>query len=523
MTISDIITIISLVIAIVAIISEKKRKHLLLKFGYFVLGLYILAFLLINYFVFYNQFYSNDYYLHFLYFQNFGLSNPSYYSYIISIFILISVLYKILYSFYPYWKKNKVIEYYRSLIENNEIPLLLDIIDKYHTQDIRKYVTSHENYDLKSDDFLDERFRKIKLKEKVFNIFKLFWLNINPYSRANRYSYASYILNNIINDPAFIIFASNVRPYLFAKIFETFKKEKKSAFPNDLVNSFLTEILKSKNYWLIKELKQSENFDFGLQESFFEENKIIASLLHNVSVADVNNIWIPFGEEALKEIEKEKNIGIESKLYQEYRNDDILWEFKTYISIKFFKILIIESIVHNYSGTHFHLHYYWLITEKILKNFLSSPTGEIEKTDSNYHYLIIEMNNNLFHWLKLANEHQADIFHDIIDCIGNQIDCITKSPFFGNERTIDFIVRVLNHYCSLNEKAKTDLIRNKLDEILNKPSILTKPNDPYYTYISLAWVKFYKYRYRNDDEDFDYFSRLKNNVIIPLGLNPDEQ
>lgn len=524
MTISDIITIISLVIAIVAIISEKNRKHLLLKFSYFDFGQYVLAFLLINYFVFYNQFYSKGYILNFLYFENFGLNNPSNYSYLISIFVLITILFKVLFSFYPNRKKNQVLKYYKSLIENNEIPMLLDIIEKYHLRDIGKEIESSKNYDPESKEWLFERFRKIPLKDKVLFRLKIIWQNLNKYSRLNKYSYANNVLHNIINDPAFISLASSVRPYLFANIFSTFKKEKRNSFPSDLVNQFLTELIKEKNFWLIKELKQSDNFDSGQPDWFFDENKIIASLIQDVSVADVNEIWRPFGEEAIKEIESEKNLGIESRLYQQYRNDDLLWEYKVFISIKFFNILITESIVQKYSGTHFFLHYYWHITENILKNFLSTPPYDYEEIDSNNHYLIKKMNDNLFHWLTLANDHETDRLYDIIRCIGNQINCITKNPFFGEERKLDFIESVLYHYCNIDEKAKTSSIRDELAKILNKPSMLTKTTDPYFDYISQVWTKFDKIPHRgySNNTDYDYFARLKENVIIPLGLNPDE-
>ena len=67
MTISDIITILSLVIAIIAIISEKQRKHLLLKYGWIDIFFYGLIFISINYFVFYKEFYGKGVYLDFLY------------------------------------------------------------------------------------------------------------------------------------------------------------------------------------------------------------------------------------------------------------------------------------------------------------------------------------------------------------------------------------------------------------------------------------------------------------------------
>lgn len=524
MTISDIITIISLVIAIVAIISEKNRKHLLLKFNYFDFGMYILAFILINYFVFYNQFYTKGIFLDSLYFENFGLHNPSNYSYIISIFVLVTILFKVLFSFFPNRKINQVIKYYRVLIENSEIPLLLDLIERYHLKDIGKYIESSKKYDPDSRDFMFERFHKLSFKERAINNIRSIWKNVYKYSRLNKNSYASYVLHNILNDPAFISLSSNIRPYLFSNIFSKFKKDKRDLFPTDLVNQFLTELIKEKNFWLIKELKQSDNSDSGQPEWFFNENKIIASLIQDVSVADVNEIWQPFGEEAIKEIENEKNFGIESRLFQQYRNDDLLWEYKVFISIKFFNILVTESIVQNYSGTHFFLSYYWHITEKILENFLSASPKHFEEIESNYHYLITQMNDNLFHWLSLANEHESDILSDIITCIGNQIYCLTNNPYFGEKRKFDLIDGALSFYCNVTVKGKTNLIRNKLEKILKEPSMLTKTTDPYFGYISQVWTKFDKTPHRGYalNIDYDYFTRLKEKIIIPLRLNPSE-
>lgn len=515
---------ISLVIALVAIISEKNRKHLLLKFSSFDFVLYFIAFILINYFVFYDQFHQKGLFLDYLYFENFGFQNPSNYSYIISLIVLVSILFKIWYSFYPNRKKNKVLHYYKTLIENNEISMLLDVLEKYHIKDIRNYIKRSKDYDPNSKDWLFGRFKKKTFNERIGDFWNRFWRHTNPYSRYNKNSYASFVLHNIVNDPAFVTLASNLRPYFFADIFDTFKKEKRNSFPEDLVNQYLVQLIKTKNFWLIKELKQSDNFDIGQPDWFFEENRIIAGLIQDVSVADVNEIWRPFGEEAIKEIENEKNFGIDSRLYQQYRNDDLLWEYEVFVSIKFFNILIIESIVQKYSGTHFFLHYYWHITEKILDNFLSAPPIDFEKIESNYHYLIKKMNDNLFHWLTLANDYELDRLYDIVRCIGNQINCLSKSPFFGEERKLDFIESVLYQYCNIEEKSKTSLIRDELDKILNKPSMLTKKNDPYYQYVSQVWSKFDKIPHRgySNNTDYDYFARLKKNVIVPLGLDPDQ-
>lgn len=524
MTISDIITIISLIIAIVAIISEKNRKHLLLKFSNFDFVLYVLAFLLINYFVFYDEFYANGYFISFLYFDNFGLSNPSNYAYIISILILISIILKINVPFFPFNKKDKVLNFYRNLIENNDITTLLDLIERYHLKDIKNHIESSTD----DDSILDEiTFRYIQLptfSQKFKNSIITIWQKLCKYSKLNRYSFAHNVLFVIVNDPAFKKLASNQRPYFFSNIISTFKKEKANLFPSDLARDFFSELIKEKNFWLIKELKESDRYSYGLIELYFDENKIIASLLKDVSVANVNNISVSFGEAAIKEINSEKNLGINSKLYQQYQNDDILWNFQVYISIKFFNILIIEAIKQGHKGSNFKLCYYWFITEKILDNFISTPPKDFENSKSYYHYMIELMNENLFSWLNLSNKYLNDLFYDIVICIGNQIDCIVKNDFFGEQRKIDFIDNILSNYCDFDEKSKTDIVREELEKILLQPSISTNQSDSYYRYISRAWEKFDKLPHRTpgiSNVDYDYFKRLKENVIKKIGLDPN--
>ena len=160
-----------------------------------------------------------------------------------------------------------------------------------------------------------------------------------PFSWYNRHSYSESVLHNILNSPAFIILASNQRPYLLAEIFSYFSKKKQNGFPQDLVNTFLTELIQHKNFWLRKELQQSEKYDFGLSKRFHNDNKILSALLLNLSVADINQVWRSFGDTAIEEIEEERTKGYESKMFQEFRETQFLWEYKTYFAIQFFILL----------------------------------------------------------------------------------------------------------------------------------------------------------------------------------------
>lgn len=521
MSISDIITILSLIIAIVAIISEKKRKHLLLKFSVLDYCIFLLSFIFINYFVFYPQFYSKELFLNFLYFDNFGINNPKHYSYLISIATLILILIRIYKSFYPNNKKQQVIKYYSSLIENDEILLLIDLIERYHLNHIINLISINSGK-LESVSFL--RTRRESRGEKFLEGLKNFWRFINRQSKLNKFDYAKYVLFSIINNVVFIKLASNKRPYFFSEIIRNFTENNKHHIPQDLTNNFLREIFKEKNFWLIKELKESQNFDSGQPEFFFKNNKLLEAFLKNVSVAKANEIWRPLGEIAIEEIENEKYNGYDSKLYQEYRgNNEILWDFQCFLSIVFFQNLITENITQNYKGSHFWLFYYNHITNRILSNFQEIPPKDFEKVTSYYHHLLDTMNENLLHWLKLSKKHNSDRYFDIISCVGSQVDCMTKSEYVGEGRKLELIDSLFSAYCSSDETDNMDSIRNEIANILIRPSMMTDQTDPYYSYVEKAWNDFDKIPHRAyGNVDLDYFEKFKKNVIIPLQLDPDK-
>lgn len=382
MTISDIITLVSLAIAIVAILSEKNRKHLLLKFNIVDYFLFATCFLLINYFVFYENFYNNGIYIPQLYFRDFGLHDPKKYAYIISIISLIYFFYKIWHAFYPYSKIKEVRRFYGQLIENDETTFLWDLIDRYHKTDIIRVIEETTDYNPDSN-WLEHSFHRfpfIELLEKMYVRVAQF---IFPNSWFNRRAYGVYVLNDVLNNPAFIVLSSNKQAYLFAEIFAHFKKSKRRVIPKELVNSFLTELLQYKNFWLKKELQQSQDNDFGQPQWFYHDNKILSALLQDLSVSDVNQVYQPFGNTAVEEIEEERTKGYESKMFQEFRENQFLWEYKTYLSIQFLKILVIEALVNKYSKGYLWF-YYIDITDAILKTFKTFPPNNIEEVKTVY-------------------------------------------------------------------------------------------------------------------------------------------
>lgn len=526
MTISDIITLVSLVIAIIAILTDKNRKHLLLKFHIVDYFLFASCFILINYFVFYESFYSKGIYIPQLYFTNFGLHNPKNYAYLISISCLLYFFYKIWYSFYPYSKIRNVTSFYGKLIENDETSFLLDLIDHYHKTDIIKVVERTNDYN-PDDNWWEHQFHKETIKEKVKR-WRLETIQfLFPCSWYNRRAYGVSVLHEILNDPAFIILASNQRPYLFAEIFAHFKKKKRDGFPNELINSFLTELVQHKNFWLKKELQQSQNNDYGQPEWFHDGNKILSALLKDLSVADVNEVWRPFGDKAVDEIEEERAKGYESKMFQEFREEQFLWEYKTYISIQFLKILVIEAIIKQYLDSHFFLYYYRNITDAILKTFRKYPPDDFEEVQTVYHSFIDIMIGNCFLWLDISNNKEdVGFYNNTLTCLGILLIDVCNSPYYNTNEKVNYIKRLFNKYCILIRNSQSEKLREKIGNIIVKPTMHLEEDNIYFQYVAVAWDNFDKIPHRRlifgEDNDHEYFKQFKQQVIIPLGLDPNK-
>ena len=524
MTISDIITLVSLIIAILAILTNKNRDHLLLKFHLVDYILFTGAFTLINYFVFYDAFFSKGIYIARLYFIDFGLKNPKNYAYLISLISLSYFFYKIYYAFYPNSRLKSVSHFYRRLIESNESGFLLDLIERYHKKDIVQLVDKSMD-DNPDPDWWMRRLQRESFKVKAKKAYARSVAYLFPSSKYNKNGYAMLVMHEVMNDPAFIALASNQRPYLFAEIFASFKKNKRRIFPRELVNSFLSQIIESKNFWLIKELKQSQDFDGGQPEWFFDQNRLLASLLKDLSVSDVNEIWRPFGDAAVNEIEEERTKGYESKMFQEFRDEQFLWEYRTYYAIQFFQILITEAIVAKYKNCHFWLFYYRSITDAILTTFKKFPPKEFEEVETVYHKFIDLMIDNIFGWLHTSNRNNDEEFHlNILDCLGQIIHEICENEFYGEVRKRNVIDRLMDLYCTLEDNSERINVRKEIKAILRKPCMLTDADNSYYSYARVAWERFDRIPHRAGSglgDDYDYFAEFKKDVIIPLGFNPD--
>jgi hypothetical protein len=129
MTISDLISFLGIVLAIIAFVGEKERQFVAVKFNKFDVFVLLSIFLFINFLLFYDWWKQLLPLLSTFEYSNFPL--PSTWGYIIIILSVCWICYKIFFSEFPKANQSKVMNYYNEVLINEDYSFLYKLILKY--------------------------------------------------------------------------------------------------------------------------------------------------------------------------------------------------------------------------------------------------------------------------------------------------------------------------------------------------------------------------------------------------------
>ncbi len=305
MGINEIFILITIVISFMAILVANDKKLVLYKFNICILIPVIFCFLLINYLVFFDSAIEKG-----LYFQCLMTKNGIYastWAYIITIaFLIVFFLYVEKCEYFPSVNNDKIIRYYKSLINTNKVGLLMSYIEKYHKrsilreinqinalykQDTSNSVDYWHSDEVKNNDGQknDKKPLSIRLLEEVF---------------ANK----NFITESIKVDPLFYI---DITSRFTSPDFESIKES---------ISYYIQELIRLKNPDFIEEL-----YHFITDESkTIEEQAKNTRFLKYLFKKEINwiklfDIEMCIGEYALREIEEEQNFwNIQPNEYRDY-------------------------------------------------------------------------------------------------------------------------------------------------------------------------------------------------------------
>ncbi len=485
MSLSDILTILGLIAAIIAFVSEKNRENLFLKFSIFDLLIFILSFMLIHYLIAFDWFKERNWHFEFLNSSNFP--TPATWAYLMTLATLAYLFYKTYFSFFPTQNRERVIAYYRSQVLKGEFSFLVSLIEKFHQQDI----VAH----LKDD--------------KTVN--------------ANRHTYANNVYWEIITDETFLDNTVITHPYLYTDFIACLSTKKLG--DEDFIFRYLSILIENNNYHLIRELKNNQNFSEHKRYKLPVENRILRSLFLNVRVAEYNNAWQPYGKLTCKYLEEESEKKF-SFLRTKYKGEDEkeMWQLRIYQAIWFFDIMLREAIAQGVER-HMWLFYFHHFTDGLIENI---PDDNKDSTDDNIptknHYLIHEMISIMCSWIELTREmNKSNQYHSISKCIGQCLLSIALTPKVSDKFKGYCFESAFREYFHLSEREETDEKMAAMEQYFYTPKMgFHTPHHEsekaeYVRVMTLAWDDFDKVPYQNH-EDNGSIQRFQENVLTPLRI-----
>jgi len=410
MKISDLLTLVGILLAIVAFISEKNRSYVFLKFSTYQKGGLILSFLFINFLLSYEWWKEKFTWLS--YFEKNGWPPASGWAYIFSICTLIFAIYKIFSRSFPLSNKENVMKYYENLLMRGDVEFLSELVQRYHLQNVKNFLKVKKTITIADDTdiwFLDDEKYEKEYSKKV---------------KSRKLLYGESVYNRIVLDDTFIDQVANINPYLFASIICELDSEELQNY--DFVNRFLKVITLNKNAAFFREIRNNQNYNTTnrVRNYLIEDTRpIIFSLFKNVEVASINQAWRGIAEQAIVEMYEEAKKGYSLLRESEIEKDeDSIWTFRIKIAIWYFDIMVRESISQNVND-HMWMFYYRHFVELILSNMEDLPFPTSDKNHSSRSFkLMEEIFSKMMDWKDVAiDSKHYSLSKSIYDCIGQCI------------------------------------------------------------------------------------------------------
>lgn len=406
MTISDLLTLIGILLAIITFISERNREYIVLKLSNIEIIVIVTLFLLIHFLLSYQWWIEKFEFLERTQIE--GFPTPDAWAYIISISVLSYFIWKVFFGQFPLSRKKQLLSYYKKLLLRNDIPFLAQLIEKYHLHQAIKYLRKKKTIEIEDETELQLDHQKyLKAYDKAI--------------KGRELVYGSIIYYNIILNDAFLDNVANSNPYLFSQIIQELNEQ--NLKDDDFVNRYLKILMANKNGNFFREIRNNQNLgQFGAY-SIDEERPILYALFNDIKVCSINQAWRGVGEPAIlemhEEAKKEYSVLRES---EKERESDTTWSFRITIAIWYFDIMVREAIRQNVND-HMWMFYYHHFVSVLISNMQKLPfeNSEVNRRSRNFK-LIEDIFSKMMDWkdVIIKSKHN-NLSKSVYNCMGQCI------------------------------------------------------------------------------------------------------
>jgi hypothetical protein len=404
MTISDILTLIGILIAIFAFISEKSRQYILLKLSKTNIVFICISFVFIHFLISYEWWRQKSSLLEI--FEIKGYPTTGAWAYVISVVLLSLVTWRIFYGSFPLSRREKLLKYYKKLILRNDIDFLAQLVDENHLNQITGYLRVKKSIEIPNP-------------TGHWNIDHPKYMEIyNQKTNYKSHLYGKSVYYQIILNDAFLEKIANINPYLFASIIQ--ELDTNDVKDTYFVNRFLKILMINKNGDFFREIKNNQNH--GEFDSYVIEDSrpILFALFKNVNVSAVNEAWRGVGEQAIQEMQEEakKEFSLLRESDREQDNDT-LWSFRIMNAIWYFDIMIREAIVQDVQS-HMYMFYYHYFISSILDNMKELPFENSEQNKYSRNFDLVQLIfTKMMDWKKvMVDSTNSKLIEPMYRCLG---------------------------------------------------------------------------------------------------------
>lgn len=403
MSVSDILTILSIAIAILSISYASDRKIWLYKFSKWDCCICALWFLMANYFIFFDFFHAHRWYFPELMRTDGFYLRPKTWAYLITIASVIYFVCKIYANRFPRSRYEALTDYYLTLINTNFF-LLMNYLHEFHEKKLEKYIHAFNQA-------VEKRIKAQKNKPEFDDLFA-----DSEKSEDNVPSLNGLIFSKIIFNPIFINESVRQQPVAFLEFVHGLKYSDIEG-SQELVESYYRQLISGRNVCLTEGLNRTENFvsmgEFENTAYRLTDSRFAQLTFENLAFSCRMKVWHAFGKEGLQDACTNNFFGQE---VNEWR-DAQYHVTPARVCLKFYDIFIRELICHWYKNLEeeaefIYLHYLYMIGEGVWANFHGDLTKSYAKK------LFDDMLSNMRDWLSCMErhnrlQHQQEILHII--------------------------------------------------------------------------------------------------------------
>lgn len=511
---SDFLTILTIVVAVWTVIPKKEKSFILLFFSRVELWSILVGVAYVHFLMSFDWLLENWFSWLSIFTIEKGIPAETW-AYIIALLLLIVPVLKVLFGYFSKYKKQALVTHYNSLLKQSEIDLLSGYVQKYHINDIQRYLVGLSN--LPEKESIDIILRRRTEADQVYE--KL----VKP----TRINFAASVYGHILQDEQYVKAAATKYPDLFATAIKGMQT--KRAANQDFVKLYIECLFEAKNQSFIQELKIVNNASSSIKD--IEQNydlPILSGLLVNTEAAAENYVWYPVGEGAVKSLKFDDDQ--KAFLIKEYDHhlEPELWNYKIWIATVYFNYMVRETIYRD-SGWHMWLFYFRHTIDHIIELIPEVNNYRPESEHPSFaHYIIYEQFDIMLGWIRLAKDQETDNqVIDTIRCLGWCIHsvcqaCEQKLSKAFKKRQLDRCVDLYLDYayypdniaCSTAREWLTKLFLNPKGVDFGIPEITPE----YLSLLTEVWDEYDRIPFTAHGNGY-ILDEFETNILQPLGIN----